>query len=585
MIDLPKESGRKWRYELTPRQLLMARMAASGKANKEISAEFGVSLQTVKYTISRIYRKLGWEVDPSSTQRVKLVRWAIAAGLLCLLLAANLHAATPTIQGVRSCSYTYGPVTGGSENPTITAFTCELPAPTLSGNFLAWWMQLSYSGTAPTITVSTDKSDTFTKAVLSAADTNGPAALGIWAVMPTAGSRYISVTFSGTTTTIVAGGVAQWNNVTSATADATNSHINVTGTAATAGSITPTQNGDLVLACFLEDSQFSWTSFATGSNSNITWEPLGSDRLTGMACEWGQDSAMVAINPAATLSPSVTYEGVVAAFKTSATGTANSGFYILGMQSHNTYDQSPSSVTLQQYFHGNFIGLAKSAINTYEISSISDTCNGGLTWTKITGAPVVNVAQSVNFWYATNTGAACYDTITLTMNSGGNTGNSASFWVFDIVGAGSSPIDTSFGTSGLCSGTGNNTTTSDVTAMNCATSAAGEIVLGAASLGENSATKTTIAPTGLLFMQGNYNDPVNTPNSYPVPTTDDENDWIWSYTSADSASHAYTFSHNNNTNGIGNGVGNWAVGAFAVKSATATTCVPSMALLGVGRCG
>lgn len=46
-------------HSLTPRELDVCRLAAQGKANKQIAAELGLSVNTVQNYLKSAYRKLG----------------------------------------------------------------------------------------------------------------------------------------------------------------------------------------------------------------------------------------------------------------------------------------------------------------------------------------------------------------------------------------------------------------------------------------------------------------------------------------------------------------------------------------------
>ncbi|MGH7419035.1 MAG: response regulator transcription factor, partial [Candidatus Rokuibacteriota bacterium] len=61
---------------LTPRELEIARLAASGRSNKEIAEQLFLTEGTVKNYISRIYAKLG------ARDRTQAALWAVQHGLL-----------------------------------------------------------------------------------------------------------------------------------------------------------------------------------------------------------------------------------------------------------------------------------------------------------------------------------------------------------------------------------------------------------------------------------------------------------------------------------------------------------------------
>jgi DNA-binding CsgD family transcriptional regulator len=53
-----KRRGRTWEG-LTPQELCVARLAASGLSNREVAIELMVSVKTVEFHLSHAYQKLG----------------------------------------------------------------------------------------------------------------------------------------------------------------------------------------------------------------------------------------------------------------------------------------------------------------------------------------------------------------------------------------------------------------------------------------------------------------------------------------------------------------------------------------------
>jgi len=60
-------------FRLSATEATIARLVADGRANKQIAAELAVSLKTVEYHLSNMYRRLG------ITSRVKLAQLAYLA--------------------------------------------------------------------------------------------------------------------------------------------------------------------------------------------------------------------------------------------------------------------------------------------------------------------------------------------------------------------------------------------------------------------------------------------------------------------------------------------------------------------------
>ncbi len=68
---LPRPQPSSALYPLTPRERLVAALAADGRSNAEIAAELHVSLQTVKSQMRSVLRKLQiesrWQIEPGRT--------------------------------------------------------------------------------------------------------------------------------------------------------------------------------------------------------------------------------------------------------------------------------------------------------------------------------------------------------------------------------------------------------------------------------------------------------------------------------------------------------------------------------------
>jgi DNA-binding NarL/FixJ family response regulator len=55
----PAREGVEARERLTPAELSVARLVASGKSNRDVAAELVLSVKTIEHHLGRIYRKLG----------------------------------------------------------------------------------------------------------------------------------------------------------------------------------------------------------------------------------------------------------------------------------------------------------------------------------------------------------------------------------------------------------------------------------------------------------------------------------------------------------------------------------------------
>ncbi len=57
---------------MTPRQREMAALVAKGRSNKEIAGELGITVGTVKVTLSDVYRRLGYQTNGANRIRLTL---------------------------------------------------------------------------------------------------------------------------------------------------------------------------------------------------------------------------------------------------------------------------------------------------------------------------------------------------------------------------------------------------------------------------------------------------------------------------------------------------------------------------------
>lgn len=176
------------------------------------------------------------------------------------------------------------------------------------------------SANGDTLTVSDDKSDSYNLAV-SEADANNFGHLNylFYASGITSGARQIEVHYS-TGDPYVNAWAMECTNV--GALDKTSGNYG-TGTTVTAGSITPTATGDLLVQWSVNNSvtpNSAVTSWTVGSQSNITWQFAAADDADATAAQWGVYNSTAAINPTMTVGTGG-FASVAAAFLPASAGT------------------------------------------------------------------------------------------------------------------------------------------------------------------------------------------------------------------------------------------------------------------------
>ena len=450
--------------------------------------------------------------------------------------------------------------TGNAQSSTPD-YRCPLPEPSQAGNALLVGV-MSYDGA--TFTVSDDKSNPWTL-VDSVVDSNYNIYVGIYlATNVVAGTRFIDLHRSAGTDN-VAMSVSEYYNVAASSAlDTSSCNAGSSSTTITAGSITPTVSGDLLWQWTVNGVDGgglpnSTISFAAGSQSNISWQFLGTDLYDGDAVQAGIYSASSAINPTFTSGSLEEWSSCVVALKAASAGNApTSAFRIV----HMLHQQMPASGAnpwpIQFASSGNLVVL--SALNgTSSISSISSSPSN--TWSS-TGTAAMGGDNVSQIYYAANASTSNSLTLAVTLD---NTGN-ATFMMYDIMGAATSPFDVD---SGGQTGDEGSIVSTLTTCSSCLTPAgANELII--ANFGQDWCTATSIsAPSGALFDSA-----TDTGNSVNGPQfVDQNNGWMHFYDSGTSALNV-TWGETCGTEAEGAWAGR--VAAFKAKEGTSVALVSSV---------
>jgi hypothetical protein len=442
-------------------------------------------------------------------------------GLFILALPLFASAQTPTLVQHASCPNSRN--SGGAQSST-PVYKCPLPEPSQGGNTLIAAV-VSYSGS--TYTMSDDQSNSWTLVnSLTNSGNNDYVAIYV-ASNVKSGTRMVSLQRNPGTDN-VAISVSEYYNV--GVVDVSSCHIgSSSSTTITAGSVTPTISGDLLWQWAVSPTgggalPSSVSSFAAGSQPNISWQLNGTDLYDGDAVQAGVYNATTAINPSFTTGTSLFFDSCAVALKAASAGTApTQAFRII----HMLHQQHPKSAAnpfpIQFPTSGNLI-VTSYISGGSNISSVSSSPSN--TWSS-TGTPAGSegVTALSQIYYAANAATANNMTVSFTRNDNTSDGT---LMMYDFTGASATPFDKDSGGQ-----TGNQTSQvgSFATCNGCLTpSAANEVII--ANAGWNWCTGNGVsAPSGALF------DPAtDTGNSVNGPESVDQNNgWMHYYDSGASA--------------------------------------------------
>lgn len=350
-----------------------------------------------------------------------------------------------------------------------------LPNVTVAGNAII--AGVTFAGT-PKLTVTDDKGDGYTleQTYYDSADNQTIAIAAAFNVA--AGARQLSACFNANPDGYVQAVATELADVTAF--DVATPGASGSGKSVTSGSATPSSAGDLVyqLTVSLNFSNFpNQTSFAVGSQSNITWSLLSADTSDGMAAEYGVYNSTAALNPAMTLGSSQHWVSVAVFLATGQAGGVPTGMRIVHLDHQSlatsntpgdvqftspTHYQIPSSGNLivammgGGYQGGTITSLTDSNSNSWQQAGSVYQFSGGS-------------ANTVQTMYAGNANASNNLAVTVGWS---NTNGDFNILFYDVAGAAAQPLDTANGTAGTAANFGSYTPPFTISPA-----AAGELVL------------------------------------------------------------------------------------------------------------
>jgi hypothetical protein len=345
-----------------------------------------------------------------------------SAGLPTLIYSTAVPLAIP------SGSSWNGP---GSCNTAQNCYRVPLPELTIAGATLTMAFTYNNSGGSQVFSITDDKSNTWTLDTTSSASNNKTLKM-YHASNVAAGTSYVNIQITGgTNNDYWQALVAEFFNVGSVDGSSCNT---ASSTSISAGSITPTQSGDLILQAKYSTNSLSGsspyglplqtTSFTPGLQPNITWS-LASQLLgDGAADQYGVYNSTVPLNPTFTQAASDSYISCAVAFQAASGGAAPT---VIPRVVHQEHDAMPKNAP-NPWYVGLVVDVPNSAVylsyvGNDSISSVSSIPAPNVGWTP-SGADFngTNGHNHVNFYCAQWTTPP--GDVTLSINRSGSSNDS-----------------------------------------------------------------------------------------------------------------------------------------------------------------
>lgn len=440
----------------------------------------------------------------------------------------------------------------------IDNYQCRMPHTFLAGNCII--VAVSSGGADPS-TITDDGSNSYSKL---ANVVSGGQAISLWVALNiAAGGRVITVNMAATTTYVSVIVMERNNIVTSSALDGSNSGAG-TSNSLSVTSFTPANaNGFVVNFATQDGTQDLIDAWTAGAGFNLELADIFDSQMIQVQ----HQTTATAVTAPATKTDTGTrhWTSLAICLKTTTQGTARPSTTRCLRQYHfspstagpagnSGSDTSPRAFNAP--CEGNLMGMAVNFPNE-KVTALSD--NASQPW--VVGTAVHDVVDGNSGWnachYALNTTGAKTRTITVTWDV---TGGDGTLMVYDFIGAGTA-FDKTTNTTGQNAGAG------DFTGNAIATADAGGLVFGVCGIDASLITGVT---GGMTYVTA-----TSTPN-IPTSPIDQNNGYYFAITPS-TATITNTFQHSA-------AVHSWADIAVAFRAPAAGGCVPTMTLLGVGRC-
>jgi chitodextrinase len=502
----------------------------SSLAGKLHEAVLSQVLRIMVCVRGRDFRKS--EISPGRRSARGITRHSIALVISSLVLSihpAVAQVATPTLVQSASASNVQG--------TAINAYKLRLPNTTLAGNAVIGWCQFSSGHGATAVTAADDKNNTYVPVFPQPGFGDGNQNIqALYALNVAPGARNITFSFIGGTPTFISCASSEYYNVATSSAFDGSAQNGGTGSLVTAGSFTPTVDGDLVFQAAINDNPGQVTGSWTQGSS--PWILLTADLTDGTASQYQVQATQAAINPTLSMSPAGTFLSVTFALKSANTGTPPSpGIRIVHQQDYSFFNITAYNAAAMPFAFpstGNLMIAAVIDNYAYNVASITDTA--GNVWAS--SGPVVSnsAGGDLQISYAPN--ATTSSTLTGTFHMAGPGQAQSNIMLFDAVGADISPLDL------IATNSNSQLIAGDLTAGSITPATANGLVV--AESGFQSGTCTGSSPVIGYFVSANTSpegsdNPVNQNNCWNVNYNTDTSAETYTWTTTGGPINPWTF--------------------------------------------
>src|SRR5271156_2236406 len=321
----------------------------------------------------------------------------------------------------------------GSSSGTSNASPMKvpLPDPSIAGNYITVKGYYAPCG-ACSLAITDDQSNSYTTKV-STSDGNIVVVLARTSAVATAGTRYLTFTWSGGAHPGFAKfSVGQVMNIAPSSPDDGTGTGNGSSSTPTCSSTTPTASGDWVEQETMMDGSGIVTSWTAGSQSDITWSLFngytgqGGDSVQD-AAQYGVYNSTTALEPTMTMNPSNTWNTGCMFLKAGSSGASlPAGIQLISEHHVNTASGASNSLTWNFPVRGNVHVIFGNA--SFDTDIVSITSSPSLTWTRIgtEGMGTCTTGSTGGYggfdaFYAIDSSPSLAMTVTINTTASGNT--------------------------------------------------------------------------------------------------------------------------------------------------------------------
>lgn len=374
-----------------------------------------------------------------------------------------------------------------------SAYAKQFGEPTQAGNAIGVGWQVDNTG-SPTIACTDDAGNVYVN-ILTHVDSNSQLS-GVSIAVNTSSAKVVTVTGGASATGFKSAMLVEMQNVYSFDVSAAN---DATGTAVSAGSITPTISGDFIFqyVCQLNGYQ----TYTRGSNANITYKLGTIDSPDGQVTQGGVYNSTSAITVSLTQSSSAHFSTIAVAFFGGAVGAAApAGMRVQTVAAYSLWAAAnagpgyTSTLVLSFPCSGNYIAFQIASGSSGGVGAAgtlsTPTDTNSNTWHKANSGATSN-PHHCDFFYVE--GATTSDDLRVTLTLSDTTSDHT-IKFYDVVGA---PTTSTFDTDSTASGNQTGTSPS-LSGASITPTTTGGLTFSQIQMVNNTVTSVT-GPTNVRF--------------------------------------------------------------------------------------